>query len=46
MAGLGLLVVGAFRVLITFSQEHIVTYGVRIRRLVGHKSNATCQGKR
>jgi len=36
---------GCCMVLITFSQEHIVTYGVRIRRLVGHKSNAPCQGK-
>jgi len=32
-------------VLITFLQEHIVTYGVRIRRPVGHKSNAPFQGK-
>ena len=31
--------------LITFSQEHIVTYRVRIRRLVGRGSNATCQWK-
>ena len=36
---------GYCRVLIAFSQEHIVTYGIRIRRLVGHKSNATYQGK-